>query len=36
MTEDAALLSCRGLRKDYGKDAGSSRATCVTARARRC
>ena len=26
MTEDAALLSCRGLRKDYGKDAGLVRA----------
>ena len=26
MTEDAALLSCRGLRKTYGKDAGLVRA----------
>jgi hypothetical protein len=26
MTEDAALLSCCGLRKTYGKDAGLVRA----------
>ena len=29
MAEDAALLSCRGLSKTYGKDAGLVRAVNV-------
>ena len=32
MTEDAALLSCCGLRKTFGKDAGLVRAARVGAR----